>query len=374
MEEKKEKEKEKVKFSYETLWKFIIRPPRDDYTENMLGEPSFYYKGKIYKRKDYEIKSSQGYKLKCSFIEPSPESRPSKKMPVLLYLHGNSSSRIEGINIAPILLKKNINLFTFDFAGCGQSEGEYISLGYHESHDVKIIIDFIEKIPGTGKIGLWGRSMGAATAMIYAHRDKRIKAICMDSPFADFLKLAKELTLKQISLPGFLISIALSIVRKTVLNKNGLDIDKLKPIDQAKKTFQPAMFIHAINDELINIEHSNELFKEYAGDKKTYKTCPIGGHNSRRPNEVIKEIQNFFSEHLLENDNNNLNEKKIHKKLSNKEKDFDKFDKNINKAKIRPMSLDKKKIKNEINEEEENLFNNKNFEYINRKKKIMKKI
>ena len=126
-----EKEKDKVKFSYETLWKFIIRPPRDEYTENMLIKPSFKLKGIIYQRKDYDVKSSQGYNLKCSFIEPSPEYRPSKIMPVVIYLHGNSSSRVEGSNMAPCLLKRNINIFIFDFAGCGKSEGEYISLGYH---------------------------------------------------------------------------------------------------------------------------------------------------------------------------------------------------------------------------------------------------
>ena len=52
-------------------------------------------------------------------------------MPVVIYLHGNSSSRIEGLNVARELLKRNINLFVFDFAGSGLSEGEYISLGYH---------------------------------------------------------------------------------------------------------------------------------------------------------------------------------------------------------------------------------------------------
>jgi len=33
----------------------------------------------------------------------------------------------------------------FDFPGCGLSEGEYISLGYHERDDVKIVMDFLEK-------------------------------------------------------------------------------------------------------------------------------------------------------------------------------------------------------------------------------------
>ncbi len=77
-------------------------------------------------------------------------------MPVVIYLHGNSSSRLEGLKIATELLKRDINIFVFDFAGCGLSEGEYISLGWHEKSDLKIIIDFVERIPGVCKIGLWG--------------------------------------------------------------------------------------------------------------------------------------------------------------------------------------------------------------------------
>ena len=336
------KEEEKVNLSYETLWKFIIRPSRDDYKESLLGSPNFKFNGKNYHRKDLEIKSSEGYKMKCSFIEPQKKYRPSEIMPVVLYLHGNSSSRIEGLNVAPQLLKKNINIFLIDFPGCGKSEGEFISLGYHESNDVGKVIDYIEKIPGTGKIGIWGRSMGAATTMIYAHRDKRVKAICLDSPFADFTELAKELTLKQITLPHFIINIALSFVRRTVLSKNGLDIDKLKPINQAKKTYQPAFFIHALNDELIPIHHSIELFDAYVGKNKEMRYCESGGHNSTRPKDIMNEIIDFFAKNLIENDNNIVN--------------------NFN--------------ENEKINEEDNFFNNQNkekIEYIKRKEKNNKK-
>ena len=290
-------EQNKVKISYETLWKFIIRPPRDEYTEEMLGNKKFKYNGKRYIRKDYDILSSQGYIMKCSLIEPEQKYRPSFEMPIVLYLHGNSSSRIEGLSILRELLKRNINLFLIDFPGCGLSEGKYISLGYHESDDVGIIINFIEKIPGVVRIGIWGRSMCAATTMIYAHRDERVKAICMDSPFSDFKKLAKELTKKQINIPDFLIDTILSIVRNTVIKKNGLDIYKLKPLDLANKTFQPAIFLHAIYDELINVQHSIDLFNEYAGEK-SLKCCDKGGHNSKRNSNIIHEIGQFFSKYL----------------------------------------------------------------------------
>ena len=40
------------------------------------------------------------------------------------------------------------------FNASRNSEGEYISLGYYESYDVGIIVDFLENLPGTGNIGI----------------------------------------------------------------------------------------------------------------------------------------------------------------------------------------------------------------------------
>ena len=292
--------KEDIKISYETLWKFIIRPPRDEYEEDYLVDENFIYKNKQYQRKDYDLISSEGYIMKCSFVEPIDACRPSIEMPVVLYLHGNSSSRLEGLGNLKLLLNMDINLFVFDFPGCGLSGGDYISLGYHEKDDVKIVMDFLEKIPGIGNIGIWGRSMGAATTLLYAYKDPRVKAICVDSSFERFEKLAEELVIKQIKLPKFLIAGALKIIKNTVKSKNGLDISKLNPIEKVEKTYQPAIFVHAINDELINVEHSINLFNNYGGEK-SLKCCDTGGHNTKRPKIVKNEIGEFFKKYLYNN-------------------------------------------------------------------------
>lgn len=220
-------------------------------------------------------------------------------MPVVVYMHGNSSSRLEGLKLLPELLRRNINLFVFDFAGCGLSEGEYISLGWNEKEDVRIVINFIEKLPGVGKIGLWGRSMGAATALLYSHSDPRVHCICLDSPFCEFIKLAKEICKKNINLPNFVLDTALSVINSTIKTKNGLDINKLSPIVYAPKTTIPAFFVHAMNDELVPLEHSLELFEVYGGEK-SLNICE-GNHNSQRQKHILDKIGKFFSKYLKVN-------------------------------------------------------------------------
>ena len=284
-------------FSYEKLWKSIIRPPRDIYSENDLGSKRYKRNNnKFYTRTDYSIMSSRGFLIKCSFYEEELSTRENFLMPVVIYLHGNSSSRIEGKKMSNYLFDYNINSFIFDFPGCGLSEGNYISLGYHEKKDIKLIIDFIEKLPGVGNIGLWGRSMGAATTLLYSYCDKRIKAICIDSPFSDIIYLAKDLCYQYAKVPGFIVNSALSFIKKTIKAINDTDLDNIKPIDFCGMSFIPAFFIHAKYDELIPYEHSLSMFEKYNGKK--FITVVEGGHNTIRGINVVKNVCLFFQKYL----------------------------------------------------------------------------
>ena len=113
--------------------------------------------------------------------------------------------------------------------------------------------------------------MGAATAMFYSHTDERISAVCYDSSYSDFILLSKEICKKQVYLPNFFIETALFIIRKTILSKHNLDIYKLTPNKYSSTTTCPGLFVHALNDELVSVNHSLILFEKYAGKLKIIK-------------------------------------------------------------------------------------------------------
>ena len=113
-------------------------------------------------------------------------------------------------------MAKGITLCTFDFAGCGNSDGEYISLGWHERDDVAIVIDYLRKERHVSCMGLWGRSMGAATALLHSDRDPTIGGVVVDSPFADLPRLCDELCYSYARLPAFLVHPILTLVHDTI--------------------------------------------------------------------------------------------------------------------------------------------------------------
>ena len=301
---------EEIKFSYENCWRYIIRPPRDKYNISELDFPFFLIKNPdfIYIREDYTVLSKRGYLMECSFFRADLSKRIPYIRPVVIYLHGNSSSRMEGAKMLFFLLNKGIDLFVFDFPGCGKSEGEYISLGYYEKEDVRSIVDFIEKFPGVGKIGIWGRSMGAATSLMYSYTDERIKAQCIDSPFAIFRDLAIKLCKKYVYIPEFIINTIFYFIKKTIRKKIDLDLENLKPIDFVHLSKTPAFFIHAMKDDLIPYEHTIQLYEKYAGIKSI--NIIEGDHNSPRQRHLINKIISFFLKYLDENykEDNNIEE------------------------------------------------------------------
>jgi len=57
-------------------------------------------------------------------------------MPCVIYMHGNAGNKMEGLSYWKELVAENINLCVFDFSGCGNSEGEFITLGVKEKDDL----------------------------------------------------------------------------------------------------------------------------------------------------------------------------------------------------------------------------------------------
>lgn len=123
--------------------------------------------------------------MQCSHFEPEERTRKWDKMPCVIYLHGSASCRLAAWQIVPYLLESNITVFCFDFVGCGMSEGQYISLGWYERDDLEIIINYLRNQRKVSTVGLWGYSMGAATALMHAHRDPSIGGMILDSSFSD---------------------------------------------------------------------------------------------------------------------------------------------------------------------------------------------
>jgi len=283
------------KGGYDGIWKAIIRPEREEYIMDNLGPAEFRLRDKKYKRTDLQITNKRGLTLECSHFEPV--KRIAKQLPCVIYLHGNASSRLEALHTIEALLPVNITLFCFDFAGCGKSQGDYISLGWHERDDVDSVINYLRESGTVSTIGLWGRSMGAVSALMHADRDPSIAGIVADSSFSDMRKLTEELIKNHTKLPKLVVSGAMSLIKKTIKSKGGFDLDSLVPLNNVSESFMPALFVAGKEDKYIDPRHTKDLFDRYAGEKKIILVD--GDHHSARPQFLLDSIAIFFYNTLM---------------------------------------------------------------------------
>lgn len=85
-----------------------------------------------------------------------------------------------------------------DFAGSGQSDGTWVTLGAKEVDDLAAVVQFLRSQSFVTTIGLWGRSMGAVTSLMYAQRDPSIAGMVLDSPFSKLTDLMVEIVGNQV--------------------------------------------------------------------------------------------------------------------------------------------------------------------------------
>ena len=302
-------------------------------------------------RDDFTVTNPRGFRVECSLFLPEPFDRVTETISTVICCHGNryayqrthliyhcgvvcdflrvpdchvssrwprpvlsfspptptpvpprppshpSSSRRQFADAIVPLFPAGLGVVTFDFAGSGISEGDYVSLGAYEVDDLAAVVTNLRRRPYLKTLGLWGRSMGAVTAILYAQRDPSIAGMVLDSPFARLTSLMREIARSEMSkLPKMLMGPALGLLRRSVRKKAKFDIKSIAPIEVVGATFIPALFAHGSGDTFIDPQHSKELHDAYSGDKN-YITFE-GDHNSERPAFFYASVSIFFANTL----------------------------------------------------------------------------
>ena len=135
--------------------------------------------------------------------------------------------------------------------------------------------------------------MGAATALLYSHKDPSIAGMVLDSPFSKLTQLAEELVKSNSKIPKFLVSMAMMAVRSSISSKAKFDIYDLNPIKKVDQSFIPVLFLAGDNDNFVGCHHTQAIYDKYAGDKEI--ELFRGDHNSPRPEDVMFKVGVFFN-------------------------------------------------------------------------------
>lgn len=109
--------------------------------------------------------------------------RGSNQAPLIVICHGYETNRTEVLSLASRLKDQGYNIFLYNHRGHGKSPYFMSSLGLLETTDLKLAIEKLLQRPEVdfNRIGIYGTSLGAYTAINAARNNPKIQCLVLDS-------------------------------------------------------------------------------------------------------------------------------------------------------------------------------------------------
>ncbi|MEM9258932.1 MAG: alpha/beta fold hydrolase, partial [Bacteroidota bacterium] len=219
----------------------------------------------------FTLSVEDGLKLDAYFIVA--QERPKAN---LIMLHGVGSCKEVYLPAAAELSKLGYNILLFDQRQHGKSEGEYLTYGYYEKHDVSKALDWLVNKTNGLKTGIYGNSMGGAVALQSLAHDARLRFGLIESTFTDLPTVANAYgrRLSGLPLPYWLSNYVLRRAG-TIANFPAFSV---RPVDAVTTITQPIQLIHGDADANINVNHAYSLFGALAAKDKQLHIVKNGDH------------------------------------------------------------------------------------------------
>jgi alpha-beta hydrolase superfamily lysophospholipase len=169
-------------------------------------------------------------------------------------LHGIRQPKESLQGWAQWLAQVGYRALSIDSRGHGRSTGDSLTYGVQESLDLTQVLDALQaRQIATDDIGVMGHSYGAATAIEWAARDPRVKAVVAVAPFSSLRAVV----------PGFLpVPLPTGLVRRAIDLagvRGGFDPDAASPEVAITRTRARVLLVHGRADTRIPSWHSERI-------------------------------------------------------------------------------------------------------------------
>ncbi len=215
--------------------------------------------------------------------------RGSNQAPLIILCHGYQTNRSEVLSLASRLRDYGYNIFVYNQRGHGSAGQKISSLGYYETEDLRQAIDKLIQRPEIdfNRIGIYGCSLGAYTALRASQGVPNVRVLVLDSVYPS-ISVFIDMNVQRVvgfrtSLLNYLVTLLYKLyfrppsdlvdsdVRpkdfqdKTILFITGRDRDSLLLAKETRRLYSD----FTCRKEIINLANSREslLFGE---DKRRY--------------------------------------------------------------------------------------------------------
>ncbi|GAE34763.1 alpha/beta hydrolase [Halalkalibacter akibai] len=184
-----------------------------------------------------------------------------------IVVHGYTGDAISMKRYARNFHERGYHVLAPDLRGHGESEGNYIGMGWHDRKDLLLWIEQVIEEDPEAEIVLFGISMGGATVMMTSGEEDlpaNVKVIVEDCGYSSVSEVFVYQLNDLFGLPPFPVINAAN----TVTNfRAGYDLYEASAVEQVAKSQTPILFIHGDADTFVPYEMLDEVYNAATVDK-----------------------------------------------------------------------------------------------------------
>ena len=241
-------------------------------------------------------RTADGYELVATEFFAKEESHKW-----VLLLHGYTGWKEEMYPFAYRYYEQGYHVLVPDLRCQGESEGDFIGMGWTDSFDCELWLDYILEQDAQARIVLHGQSMGASTALIMSGKETlndHVQAIISDCAYTDAYEMFGDKITDWFGLPAFPFVDSACLMLKL---RGGYDLKKASAIEAVACSRTPTLFIHGEKDAMIDADMSRELYEAATCEKELLIVDGAGHAQSqdKAPDEYYGTIAQFLADHGL---------------------------------------------------------------------------
>ena len=214
--------------------------------------------------------------------------------------HGYNGSGAQTAGVAMEFQKRGYSVLMPDARACGESEGDYLGMGWPDRLDILDWADEINARFAPANIVLHGVSMGGATVMMAAGEvlPANVRAVVEDcgytSAYEEFRYQLKGL----FGLPAFpLMNFSSAVTRMWA----GYWLEEADALAQVEKAKVPILFIHGEEDTFVPAAMVQVLYDACPAEKQLLVVPGAGHGGAGTSDEALywNTIDAFLAQHLI---------------------------------------------------------------------------
>lgn len=192
------------------------------------------------------------------------EGRPG--MGAVLLLHGVRGNRVDMLARARFLQKRGFAVLLIDMPAHGESGGDRITFGGREKEAVRSALDFLAAHCPREKIGVIGRSLGAAS-LVLAHAAPAPAAVVLESMYPTIEEAVADRLRMRLGAPGTWLS---PLLLAQLPLRTGIAAASLRPIDEIGDMTSPIMIAAGTLDVHTTAAETRRIFQAVRSPKSLW--------------------------------------------------------------------------------------------------------